>query len=323
MDQIKALHGSKGDSIFAVLSPTFQIFATLLSNNREEILSIPSKTESYGTHPRQNLDIYYPPKKSDDAPILVFFYGGGLVGGDKILPGSGALEGLVYHNLGTFFAKRGITTIIADYRLVNSELGGHDAVFPSGGEDVSLVLKWLETFTGKGKGDVFIMGNSAGGVHISTFLLAPRFLEQRKSLLNGEKGITLKGAIELAVPFHFHNSPALRGGMLKNYYGSDQDVRENSPFGLLEAVAKTGKSRDESGVPKILVLDADFDPVDEILEPTLDFVKLSKELWGTAVEYVKIPGHNHISPPLALMSGDEEGEKWSEAVELWIQHTSI
>jgi hypothetical protein len=39
------------------------------------------------------------------------------------------------------------------------------------------------------------MGNSAGGLHVSTFLLEKRFLEQRKSYLDVDKGY-LRGAKE-------------------------------------------------------------------------------------------------------------------------------
>lgn len=37
-------------------------------------------------------------------------------------------KGLVYHNLGTFFASRGITTLVPDYRRVDSKHGGEGAV---------------------------------------------------------------------------------------------------------------------------------------------------------------------------------------------------
>lgn len=40
-------------------------------------------------------------------------------------------KGLVYNNLGTFFASRGITTLVPDYRRVNSKHGGEDAVSSS------------------------------------------------------------------------------------------------------------------------------------------------------------------------------------------------
>ena len=37
-------------------------------------------------------------------------------------------NGLVHNNLGTFFASRGITTLVPDYRRVDSRHGGEGAV---------------------------------------------------------------------------------------------------------------------------------------------------------------------------------------------------
>jgi len=316
MDAIKALNESTGQAIQAILMPTIKITTPLLLKNKEAILSTPRKEESYGSHPRQKLDIYLPAEKSAKSPLLVFFYGGGLIMGDKIVPG---IPGeLLYHNLGSFFAQRGITTIIADYRRVNSQFGGEDAVYPSGGDDVSLVMKWLEGFEHKGSGNVVIMGNSAGGMHLSTFLLAPQYLEQRKHLAAGERGIKFVGAVELGVPFHFKSTEAGFAHTLEAYYGDTTGIKEKCPYGLLEAIAKAGKSREEVGVPSVLLLLAEFDP-DEIGQAIHDFADLGKKMWGTGIELKILKGHNHISPPPFLMSGVAEAEIWAEDVAQWIK----
>jgi len=320
MDKIKALNESAGQGILAVLPSTIKIFVPLLVKNKAEIHSIPRETESYGSHPRQKLDLYLPRENAQSSPILAFFYGGGLVRGDKII--AQIPEGLVYANLGAFFASRGLTTVVADYRRVNSEIGGEDAVFPSGGEDVSLVLKWLEKYAGNSKRDVYICGNSAGGVHMSTFLFEPGFLEQRISYMSGKAPIVLKGAIEQSVPLHFKNATPDRFDTLKLYYGSMEEVDPRCPYGLFETVAKSGKSREEVGVPKVLALLGDFDPEDEIGQPMDDFVALWKQTWRGDIEYIKMEGHNHISPPYALLSNDKKGERWAEDVVKWIKGSS-
>jgi len=56
----------------------------------------------------------------------------------------------------------------------------------------------------------------------------------------------------------------------------------------------------------------EYDPVDEIGEPMEDFAALWKKTWGEGMDFEKVAGHNHISPPLALMSGDAKGEKWEK-----------
>jgi len=239
-----------------------------------------------------------------------------LVHGDKISP----QFNLVYHNLGAFFASRGITTIIPDYRRVNSPFGGEDAVFPSGGEDVSLTLKWLEKFNSSTQRNVFIMGNSAGGVHISTFLFAPSFLEQRKKYVAGESSILLKGAIELATPFHFGGASVERNDMLLTYYGSQEGYKAHCPCGLMETIVKGGKSREEAGVPKVMALIGEWDPENDIVKPVKDFVELWKKAWGGDIDFEILKGHNHISPPWALMAGEPEGEKWGEELAKWIKN---
>jgi hypothetical protein len=173
---------------------------------------------------------------------------------------------------------------------------------------------------GKGKRDVYLLGNSAGGVHASTFLLEPTFLEARKKYVSGTGAITLKGIINVSVPFHFKTALPGRDEALQAYYGDKKAAEEKCVFGLLEAIAKSGKSREEVAVPKALVLLGEYDPEDEISGSVRDFVALWKKTWGEEdIKFVDMPGHNHISPPLALMSGEAKGEKWGEDVVKWIK----
>jgi len=65
----------------------------------------------------------------------------------------------------------------------------------------------------------------------------------------------------------------------------------------------------------------EFDPEGEIVEPGVLFTDLWKETFGAAkgMELKWIRSHNHISPPLSLISGDEEGEEWGEDVVRWMR----
>ncbi|TGO48695.1 hypothetical protein BCON_0232g00030 [Botryotinia convoluta] len=322
MEALKNLSLTTGTSIMEIVFPTIKILAPLLQKNRNSILSVPRSTHTYGSHPRQTLDLYPSSTASSTSPILIYFYGGGLTRGDKIsdVP---IIDKLVYHNLGSFFSKQGITTIIPDYRRVDSETGGEGAIYPSGGEDLSAVLHWLsktDLLDGKGnKKDVYLMGNSAGGLHIATYLLEPRFLEERKSW-QGKANVSLKGAVEVGVPYSFEEALAGRKDMLEKYYGSDGDVLAKCPYGLLKAVGESKKSREELGIPKLLVMHSEYDPVDEILKPNDAFVKLGEKIWEEKIEVIKIEGHNHISPQMALSTG--EGEEWGEKAAAWIKMNS-
>lgn len=194
---------------------TMAAYGPLLEANADAIRSTKRETFTYGNHERQTLDVYYPTQTqkrrpsiySSNVPVLVFLHGGGLIGGSKTLPLAG---GLAHANLGHFFAEKlGYTTIIPDYRLMS-----HGARHPSGGEDVALVVDWIREHLAKQKGfdniDLFIMGNSAGGVHMSTYLFASDFASSRSKVTtgDGEAAIALRGVVFLSVPFNMV-SPAV------------------------------------------------------------------------------------------------------------------
>lgn len=201
-----------------VLPQTVKAFYPLLLANKEAIFSVPKTTHRYGPHPRHELDVYKPTDRDiSQTPIFVFFHGGGLVQGGKEV--GYVPDHLVYHNLGAFFARRGFITIIPNYRLVNDPVAGtgHDAVFPSGAVDVSLVLSWIEkTYPGLVKTDprnIFVMGNSAGGIHIMTWLFHAQFSQQRQHLVSESQVVRLKAIINHSGPITFPDPPSSPKGI--------------------------------------------------------------------------------------------------------------
>jgi acetyl esterase/lipase len=272
------------------------------------------------------------------SPIVIFLYGGGLTRGDKILPH--VPQSLMYHNLGTFFALRNFTTIIPDYRRVDDpKVGtGEGATYPSGGEDIATVLEWLESAScplqsSKQARDVFIIGNSAGGVHLATYLLEARFESGREHLFDGSGLYRLRGAVLLSVPLDFKSARPERSETLDWYRparlsgeSSGRSQEMFCPNGLLQSlkhrsVAAKIAGRADLGIPDLLVLLGEFDPKDEIVEPGMRFFATWKYIYGDTggVELKWIAGHNHISPPLALMSGDRAGQEWGEDVVGWMR----
>lgn len=316
MDVIASLPTSIGES----MQPTMEAYAPLLLDRGEQIKSTKRETFTYGSHERQTLDVYYPTRKREQSsntthvePVLIFIYGGGFVSGSKQLE---LADGLAYANIGHFFAEKlGYTTVIPDYRLLS-----HGARFPSGGEDVALVLDWIrETLTrkdGYSSIDLFIMGNSAGGVHLATYAFAQEFADSRGKVLSldSESAVRLRGMILLSVPFNFKYSHPPYTEILHGYYG--KDTFASSPQGLLKAALTQAPKHVPTNV-RTMILNGELEPNDDILQPRRDFID---EWRGCDEESFKnlalaeIPGHNHISLSLSLGTGISREEAWGYQV---------
>ncbi|GAB7346322.1 hypothetical protein MBLNU457_5040t1 [Dothideomycetes sp. NU457] len=311
MDKLPPL----GTNIGQIVGPTFGIYANLLKANASTIKSTKYEEFSYGPHDRQQLDVYYPssPNKTNGRrPVLIFCYGGGLVRGNKTL--KGLADDTAHANIGSFFAQKyGYTIIIPDYRLV----GSHDAKFPSGGEDVALVLEWI-CKNGVGQGseaiDLFLMGNSAGGVHQSTFLFHPSFASTREKVTGGST-VRLLGNILLSVPFDFKDTDPSRLDVLNTYY---DDYNTECPLGLLESAAQ--QHSDSNFLPdmRLFTLNGELDPEDEIMQPRERFLtawsKIENAELRDAMTEGMMKGHNHISPCVSLGTAIEKEEAWGHQV---------
>lgn len=314
LDQLPPLGRAIGD----IVMPTFKLYTPLLEGNKTAIQSTKRTTHRYGIHDRQQLDVYYPSKphtRNNRRPVLIFLYGGGLVNGAK------QINNLVHTNVGHFFAEKfGFTTVIVDYRLIS-----HGARFPSGGEDLSLAVDWIcENKPGEGDEpiDLFVMGNSAGGMQTSQFLFCDEFAEARKKISSGSE-IRLRGVVMVGVPFHFEQADASRvDTMLNPYYG---DYRSLCPVGQVKSLQQAGKLPDfmkGTGV-RMILLDSELDPVEEILVPRDDFMKQWLEFKDADVRLAlcadRIAKHNHISPILGLGTGVHEQEQWGFQVASFVQ----
>ncbi|PVH92625.1 alpha/beta-hydrolase [Periconia macrospinosa] len=313
-----------GTSIADQIYPTFAHYAPLLRANASTIRSTTCSTFTYGPSPRHKLDVYTPLRHSTTGSrhsVLLFFYGGGFVQGHRTLP-LFALDGLVHANLASFFVQKyGYTVVVPDYRLLS-----HGAEFPSGGEDVALTMQWVydnvdklgpveeESRSGV---DLFILGNSAGGVHVSTFLFCDTFSKARADMLNVEK-TKLRGVVLLSVPFSYGLVQDWeKREVLDQYF---RDAEQNCPLALLKDTRRSnpgGLDFAKAGT-RILVLNAEWDPEDECLRPRDEFVQEwwkfedSKSRCALAVDSVL--GQNHISPFLSLSTNMKSEEAWGHLV---------
>jgi acetyl esterase/lipase len=133
---------------------------------------VPAETGlAYGAHPRQRLDIYRAGRGIEQAPVVVFYYGGGWTGGDRA----------TYGFVGAALAARGITTVIADYRLYP------EVKFPEFVQDAARAYAWVAREAGpggklaaKGGGSrpIILAGHSAGAHTAALLALDPSYLER-------------------------------------------------------------------------------------------------------------------------------------------------
>lgn len=302
---------SLGTAIPDILLPTYRVYAPLLIRNADAIRSTTRSTHVYGPHSRHALDLYSPrsesPRRLNKRSVLIFVYGGGLVRGNKNDPEFA--QGLSYANVGHFFSERmGVQVVIPDYRLLS-----HGATFPSGGEDIALVVEWVCTRLSHNgqKLDIILMGNSAGGLHLSTYLLASELSRRRNIFtLKGRPSAELKAVILLSVPFAFEDAKGLRRKHLESYYGND--LVRHSPLALLKEGLKEGLLDYLVNVSTV-ILTCSLDPEVEILEPTAAFVKVWQDsALSTQLTTIKLQGHNHVSPALSLGTGIPIEEAWGQ-----------
>src|SRR5688500_14780082 len=121
---------------------------------------------SYGPDERNRLDVFARDGLAG-APVLVFVHGGGFVMGDKHTEGSP-----FYSNVGDYAARQGWVGVTMTYRLAPAHK------FPSGAEDVALVVQWLRDNVARYGGDparIVLSGQSAGAAHVASYVAHRRF----------------------------------------------------------------------------------------------------------------------------------------------------
>ncbi|OQU99340.1 hypothetical protein CLAIMM_04980 [Cladophialophora immunda] len=314
MNEIAALRHLE---LYEAVVPTSEVCARLIKPRADLINATPRETHKYGPHERHDLDLYTATKRRSDhdtgsnSPLLVFLYGGGFASGDKLfdlIPGD-----LVYKNLGSFFAEElGFEVAIVNYRLSK-----HGIRFPRGAEDLDLALKWLDQhYRPRGARDLYIMGNSAGGVHLTTWLFRPEFRDSVTFLVSGTGALTLRTGIPLSCPFTWpqYVIDSKVGDSVKGYYGDEQKVKENAALRLVEKALRDAQP--DTKWPKMLTIVSEMDP-DDIRESGKQFT----DLWnasGRKGEYHVLKGHNHFTTVWALRAGGEI-EQWGYDLGKWLQ----
>ncbi|KAL6249921.1 hypothetical protein RBB50_002222 [Rhinocladiella similis] len=306
MEKLRSL----GTDVIDTVAPTYEIYGSLLADNASAIHKTKKETFSYGPSDRMKLDLYTPSETSDKPfPVLIFLYGGGFVTGDKVLA---AISGnLVYTNVGYYFAENfGFTTIIMDYRLVS-----HGAKYPSGAEDLDLVLQWVEKQLHETE-KIFLLGNSAGGYHVSSWLFGAQFVEHRSKLCIGTQTPQVSAACIIGSSFRFCAGKALSPA-LEIYTGAKGSEVDNlEPICLMMQATQGLPPNEVARLPPCRIMFSELDP-EEMKQSSLEFFDLWTRKGGRGC-VVTIEGHNHISTLLALGTGIAKEERWATKLGDWL-----
>ena len=178
------------------------------------------KTErevKYGPGDRHLLDVFTPETGSSARPVLIFIHGGGFVAGNKRAPGSP-----FYDNVMLWAVKNGFVGVNATYRLAPQ------SPYPAGAEDLAAVVAWVAGKIGERGGDparIYLMGHSAGAVHVANYVSHPEFYKVKDG--------GLAGALMLSGIYDPTASPL--GDAEITYFGSDPSryAERSSLEGLL------------------------------------------------------------------------------------------
>jgi acetyl esterase/lipase len=167
-------------SALAGCSPTGLLNAFTPRGDYQRMPDIP-----YGDEARQTLDVYRPKLRDPRHTAIVFFYGGYWQAGNK---GD-------YRFVAEALTKRGITVVIADYRLYPQ------VRFPVFIEDGAQAVAWVYDHApeiGVDRARIFIMGHSAGAYIAAMLALDGHYL-QKVNVPPGD----IAGTIGISGPYNF------------------------------------------------------------------------------------------------------------------------
>jgi len=172
----------------------------------------------YGPAERNRLDIFMPQNVTSGRPVLIFVHGGAFIGGNKRMPNSP-----FYDNVMMWAVKNGFIGVNITYRLAPG------SPWPAGAEDVAAAIRWVSDEIGERGGDasrIYLMGHSAGAIHVASYVSHPEFYKVK----NGG----LKGAIMVSGIYDLTAAPLTDPE--RAYFGSDAShyAEESSLPGLLK-----------------------------------------------------------------------------------------
>jgi acetyl esterase/lipase len=244
--------------------------ATLLDGVRVE------RDVAYGSHERHVLDVY----GADDGgeaggghPVVVYVHGGGFVAGAKSSEGSP-----FFGNVGSWAVRNGYVAVAINYRLAP------ESTWPGGAEDIASALTWVVENIATYGGDperIFLMGQSAGAMHVADYLVRPK--------LHSPHGRALAGAMLISCLYDVGR--ALDKPMHRAYWGEDRDAWKQ--MGTLDSLVDTD-------LPLFLAVAEYDDP--QFLDHAAHLVATWHERRGEYAPMHYLYGQNHLTTVYGLGS---------------------
>jgi acetyl esterase len=266
-----------GKNIPGNIEKTLEVYSPLLAVAPKTGIAV-QRDVAYGADPRHRLDLYRA-EGLKNAPVLVFLHGGAYVRGDR------NINGEVYANVPTYFARHGMLGVNATYRLAPA------AQWPAAAQDVGAVVQWLKENAAKHGGDpnrIYLMGHSAGATHVATYA----YLKH----LQPAQGPAIAGMILMSGRYHFN--PSRDDPNLKNfqaYFGTDAaQYPARSPLSHVKAAA---------AIPTFIVI-SEYDNPDLDTQGALLLSALC-ERDRACPRFTRMEKHNHLSMVYQFNTADE------------------
>jgi triacylglycerol lipase len=251
--------------LYAPLQPTEPYFGVRIERDLK-----------YGPAARNLLDIFMPQNVTSGRPVLVFVHGGAFIGGNK----RRTPESPFYDNIMLWAVKNGFIGVNMTYRLAPQ------SPWPSGAEDVASAVEWVSKEIAERGGDpsrIYLMGHSAGAMHVASYVSHPEFYKVK----NGG----LKGAIMVSALYDLTAAPLTDPE--KAYFGSDAShyASESSLPGLLKTT-----------IP-LMAVSSEFD-LQGFVKQLDQFKEASCKRPSGCARTVMLPQHSHMSEVYSINTAD-------------------
>ena len=230
----------------------------------------------YGPADRNLLDIFAPDAVRSARPVLIFVHGGAYIGGNKRTTPTSPF----YDNIMLWAARNGFVGVNVAYRLAPL------APWPAGAEDLATAIKWITDNIGERGGNparIYLMGHSAGAVHVANYVSHPEF--------HKVKGGGLAGAIMLSGIYDLTATPLADSG--RAYFGAD-------PARYAERSSLSGLATTD--IPLMIAV-AELDPEGFVLQFDLAKEASCKRAGGCA-RTLLLPQHSHMSEVYSINTAD-------------------